>query len=267
MMLARCKVTIPLALGEKVGLVILLLSGAALFFNPHFALLGFLFFLLLCGCAPVLHRVSFFLPIISRAPKNTQAVGLTFDDGPSPVSTPIVLELLARYKLSATFFLIGKKAARHPELVRQILEQGHTIGNHSWEHDNFLMLRSSKRIAADIHRTQQKLKELGGEPVFYRPPAGITGPRLGKALQGENLHAVTFSCRAYDRGNRNIFNLAEKITRKLKPGDIILLHDIPPFDESLLPRWQEELEQLLATLEERYEVIPLNQLILQDVAG
>ena len=246
---------------EKTGITALLLALLLGCFNPVLALIPLVFFLLLCLGAPFLPGIGFFLPIISRARTKTEGIALTFDDGPSPTSTPILLDLLAHHHLQATFFVVGEKAEQHPELIAAILAQGHTIGNHSWRHDYFLMLRDPKVLAEDIHNTQEILKKSGAIPLVFRPPAGITRPRLRKALAGENLMAVTYSCRAFDRGNRNIRNLAEKVLRPLQPGDIIMLHDLPPQQKTLSGYWQQEIDRLFAALHENYQVVSLEEII------
>ena len=246
---------------EKTGITALLLALLLGCFNPVLALIPLVFFLLLCLGAPFFPGVGFFLPIISRARTKTAGIALTFDDGPSPSSTPILLDLLARHHLQATFFVVGEKAGQHPELIAAILAQGHTIGNHSWRHDYFLMLRTPKVLKADIRHTQDILKKCGITPLVFRPPVGITGPRLGKTLARENLMTVTYSCRAFDGGNRNIRNLAEKILRRLQPGDIIMLHDLPPRQKTLSGDWQQELDRLFSALNANYRVAPLEEII------
>lgn len=227
------------------------------------AAISLLFFLLLCLVAPFVPTWSFFLPVISRGQGN--AVALTFDDGPSPASTPLLLDLLARYRLPATFFVVGAQAARYPELLTQIIAAGHTVGNHSWQHDNFLMLRGSTTMRQDIHATQEICKRSGIEPLVFRPPVGITAPRLGAVLAEQGLVTVNYSCRAMDRGNRNIDNLAEKIISRLRPGDIILLHDLPVSDSSRQNDWLKELERLFAVLAKEYNTLPLEQVIHRPV--
>lgn len=190
-----------------------------------------------------------------------QSVGLTFDDGPCPASTSLLLDLLDRYHLPVTFFLIGKKAAEFPELVAEILDRGHSIGNHSWNHDYFLMLRSRKSLRQDIQKTQEIIKKSGVQPLVFRPPVGITSPRLGEVLAEEGLITVTYSCRAFDRGNRNIHHLADKILRRLRPGDIIMLHDLPTYRKADADEWVKELELLFAALAMEYDVVPLAMMI------
>ncbi len=239
-----------------------LVSAALLFsVSPYMAAIPLFLFLLLSFVAPFFSGYGFFLPVISRGKRGVRSVALTFDDGPEPSSTPILLKLLARYKLQATFFVVGEKAARYPELIADIIAQGHTIGNHSWSHDYFLMLRRHRRLQEDIHNTQEILKKLGVQPRVFRPPVGIIGPRLAPALAHEGLITVTYSCRALDRGNRNITNLSGKILTKLQPGAIIMLHDLPPYQKETFLYWQQELDHLFAVLTRNFKVAPLEQII------
>jgi peptidoglycan/xylan/chitin deacetylase (PgdA/CDA1 family) len=252
---------ISFSLAEKTGMLAFLLALLCAFLSPALAIIPLVFFLLLCLGAPFFPRFSFFLPVISQGKEGTGGVALTFDDGPSPVSTPIILDLLAHHDLQATFFVVGEKAAAYPHLVKDILDQGHTIGNHSWNHDFFLMLRSQKTLQKDIHKTQEILATSGIHPRFFRPPAGVTSSRLARVLIRENMITVTYSCRAFDRGNRNVHNLAVKILSRLHPGDIIMLHDLPPYQKNQTDYWQKELDHLFMGLKEKYDIVPLQQII------
>jgi peptidoglycan-N-acetylglucosamine deacetylase len=250
---------------EICGVVALLLALLTSLFSLPLALLPLLLFLLSCLVAPFIVGYGFFLPVISRGRPDNNHIALTFDDGPSPASTPILLALLARYQLQATFFVVGQQAAEYPELITTILAHGHTVGNHSWRHDPFLMLRTPRALEDDIHATQDVLKKSGVTPLVFRPPAGITNPRLKKVLARENLLAVTYSCRAMDGGNRRIDNLAGKILKKLRPGDIIMLHDLPPQQKERSGYWQQELERLFVALRANYQVVPLEEVIRHPV--
>lgn len=250
-----------LSLAEKTGIFALVTAFLLFFMVPVLAVIPLLFFLLLCFGAPFFPRFGFFLPVISRGKPGTETIALTFDDGPSPLSTPILLDLLAHHNLQATFFVVGEKAARYPELITDIIAHGHTIGNHSWNHDYFLMLRSQESLWKNIHKTQEILRKSEVQPRVFRPPVGITGPHLEKVLAQENLITVNYSCRAFDRGNRNIHNLAAKILKHLQPGDIIMLHDLPPFQQNQSDYWKRELQYLFSILEKKYANVPLAQVI------
>jgi len=251
---------------EKLAAVTFVLALFLFFLAPAYAQLPLLFFLILCFIAPFFPQWGFFLPVVSSGKTEHKAVALTFDDGPFPSSTPVLLQLLKKYNYKATFFVVGNKAKKHPRLITDIVADGHTIGNHSWCHDSLLMLRSRKNLRQDIEKTQKILAESGVRPLVFRPPAGITNPRLKSVLFKEKLMAVTFSCRAFDHGNRKISNLAERILRRLKPGDIILLHDIPPEQPNKFKEWEKEIHTLFSTLQKNHqEVVPLEQLIGSEV--
>lgn len=251
-----------LSLAEKTGLAALLLALLLGFLaTPQAAAVPLVLFLLACLCAPFLPRWSFFLPVICRGKQGADGIALTFDDGPFAASTPVLLELLAKYQLRATFFVIGRNAAAHPDLIAAILAQGHTIGNHSYRHDNLLVLRDYKTMEADIRATQEVLARAGIRPLVFRPPIGITSPRLQPVLASLGLQTVTFSCRTFDRGNRNVRNLAARVLKQLQPGDILLLHDNPPLCEESTACWRHELDHLFSILHQLYRVVPLAELI------
>jgi len=249
------------SLAEITGVIALVLAFLLVFVDFVLAVLPLGLFVVLCLGAVFFPGFGFFLPVISRGKRDARSIALTFDDGPSPVSTPLILDLLARHNLQATFFVIGEKAAQYPGLIGRILAEGHTIGNHSWNHDSFLMLRSERKLRQDIHRTQEILKKFGIQPLVFRPPVGITNSRLGKVLVAEGLLAIMFSCRACDRGNRNVHDLSGKILRRLQPGHIIMLHDLPPYQDNMSGCWQHELAHLFAILEKKFDTVPLEQLI------
>lgn len=246
---------------EKLGITALLLAPPLGYLHYSLAVVPLLLFLLACLIAPFFPRCSFFLPLISRGIPGSTGVAITIDDGPSPATTPVLLELLAQHRLPAAFFVVGEQAAAHPELIEMIVDQGHAIGNHSYRHDNLLMLRRSRRLRDDIEKTQQVLARLGIRPLLFRPPVGITNPRLGPVLAGLGLEAVTFSSRIADFGNRNIDNLSARVLRRLQPGGILLLHDILPLDQQQTASWISELDQLFAILKSEHQVVPLAELI------
>ncbi len=250
----------PFSPAEKTGAAAIILAVCLFALNPFFALLPLAGFVLICFIAPFLPRSRFFLPVVSRGAEGVTAVALTFDDGPSPDSTPALLRLLEKYQLKACFFVIGEKALAYPELIKKIRACGHTIGNHSYRHDNLLMLRSYQQLKNDIKTTQDVLAGLGCRPVFFRPPVGITNPKLKRVLEELDLTAVNFSCRIFDRGNRRIMRLADKVLNRVGPGDIILLHDRSPGQDHY-QYWLDEIENLFAGLQKKYKILPLKEII------
>ena len=244
------------------GMTALLVAGILLWIRPALVVIPLGFFILLCLVAPFLSGVGFFLPVISRRETDRLAVALTFDDGPDPDVTPQLLKLLWRHGVPATFFVAGARAEQHPGLIGEILSRGHTLGNHSYHHDPMLMLRSRARLREEVARTQDLLSGFGVRPLTFRPPVGITNPKLPGVLVALGMYCVTFSCRAFDRGNRRIAGLAEIILKKVRPGDIVLLHDVAPKGGKGVEEWLAEMEGILSGLKEQgYEILPLPELI------
>jgi peptidoglycan-N-acetylglucosamine deacetylase len=250
------------SLAHGVGFTAFLLSGVLLLFGWKIAAIPLALYVLSCLVFPFIPWVSFFLPVISRGRRDFKAVALTFDDGPDPDVIFPLLNLLDRYKVAATFFVIGEKAEETPDLVREILVRGHAIGNHTYHHDPLLMLRSNARLAWEIARTQLLLAHFGIRPLVFRPPVGITNPKLFKILRELQLDCVTFSCRARDFGNRRIAKLATIVMKKIHPGAIVLLHDVSPRGGGRIMDWLYEVEQLIMGLKScGYEIVPLSELI------
>jgi peptidoglycan-N-acetylglucosamine deacetylase len=246
---------------EKLALFVFAAALLLLCTFPQFAVIPLVLFSCCCFMAPFIPGWGFFLPVISRSQTGSPGIVLSFDDGPSPETTPMILKLLADFRYNATFFVIAEKAEQYPELLYAILEAGHTVGNHSWRHDSLLMLRSSRTLYNDIHKSQQLLSHFGIRPLLFRPPAGITNPRLKSVLQKENLQTVSFSCRAFDGGNKRIDKLAERMLKKIRPGDILLLHDLPPRNGKSVSALKNECKALFTGLQERqYDVVSLETL-------
>ncbi|NDY72576.1 polysaccharide deacetylase family protein [Desulfobacter hydrogenophilus] len=263
-----------LTTGEKTGIAAFILAGSFfVLWGPIWSTLPLAGFVLLCLVAPFATDYGFFLPVVCRGGRNVRSVSLSFDDGPDSMTTPFVLEILKSYQMPATFFVTGKNARSHPDLIARILEQGHTIGNHTYSHDSLIMLKSYQRLKDEINKTQRVLAAHGIRPLVFRPPAGITNPKLRPVLAELGLNAVNFSCRAMDKGNRRIAGIASKILNRVRPGDIILLHDSKPWaespgvpDDTAISSFLIELGRVLDGLEtQKLSVVPLSELIGQPI--
>ena len=251
-----------LSVAARVGLGSFLVAILLLFIDVRLSAIPLAGFVLICMIAPFCPRYSFYLPVISRGTSGKNAVALTFDDGPDPLMAPQLLDLLARHDVNATFFVTGKKAAAHPEIIKQIVRHGHSIGNHSYSHDFLLPFKGSQAIVREIESTQEVLSKLGLRPLAFRPPAGITSPGMLPALLKTGQYIVNYSCRPLDGGNRRIKNIARKILKRIRPDDIILLHDNRPNDERLISEWLKEVESTLSGLKTQgFTILPLSELI------
>ena len=153
-------------------------------------------------------------------------VALTIDDGPDPELTPQVLDVLDEHRARATFFCIGERVARHPELARAIVARHHEIGNHSHRHLKRFALLGPRGLASEIGRAQKAIHDATGEtPQFFRAPAGLRNPFLEPALVRANLQLVSWTRRGFDTVSRSANEVFARLTRGLGDGDILLLHD------------------------------------------
>ncbi|OHD66543.1 MAG: hypothetical protein A2176_02085 [Spirochaetes bacterium RBG_13_51_14] len=260
--MSRGPTIVPLAPAHLAGLVALQAAIILAFIDIRCAGIPLALFLITCFVAPFFPRLSFYLPIVSRGKRDSRAVALTFDDGPDPDTTPALLDLLAQQGVPATFFVTGRRATLHRGLMREILSRGHSVGNHSYHHSPLLMLKKTDTLREEINKTREVLLESGIASFAFRPPAGITNPRLWRVLLESGLYCVNFSCRARDAGNRRIRNLSKKILRRVKPGDIILMHDVAPGGNFNVRAWLDEVSAVLDGLKARgIAVIPLSDCI------
>jgi peptidoglycan/xylan/chitin deacetylase (PgdA/CDA1 family) len=230
--------------------------------DVSFAVAPLFLFVILCIIAPFLPRFGFFLPIISRGNSGQKAVSITFDDGPDPFSTEPLLNLLDQHGVKATFFVVGKKAAAHPQLIKKILKMGHLLGNHSYSHDNLCMLKSRKHLFQEISAAQEILARFHVKTLVFRPPVGITNPKLLGVLKDLGMVIVNFTRRGMDFGNRRLKGLSKRILKHLRSDHIIALHDVSPTKRADLPLWLNEIDKVLQGINDRgMTVLPLSELM------
>jgi peptidoglycan-N-acetylglucosamine deacetylase len=187
----------------------------------------------LIGCGVAFLRLGMFVDVVWRGPREARGVALTFDDGPSPEHTPRVLALLAEAGVKATFFVIGRKAAEHPDIVRAIVAAGHAVGIHGHTHDRFLTLRSPDTVGDDLAEAIATVEAItGARPTLFRPPVGLTSPRVSRALSWFDLIVVGWSVRGLDgRAGARPERVAARVVRRLRDGAIVLLHDAAERDD------------------------------------
>ena len=206
-----------------------------LFFNSLIVAICFSFFILL-SIGVLWLRANYFLPAIHKVEK--PYVLLTFDDGPNPGTTPKILKTLQENHIKAMFFLIGNKAEKYPEVVEQILKEGHLIGNHTYSHPNLFALLSSKKVQHEIIKGNDVLKKITGkENEWFRPPIGTTNPIIASVIKAMNMKVVGWNKRSFDTVLKNPSLLKKRILFLTKPGSIILLHDNLPQTAEMLPSY------------------------------
>jgi peptidoglycan/xylan/chitin deacetylase (PgdA/CDA1 family) len=184
-------------------------------------------FLALCTDGIARASSSFAYPTVTHGPRNRNRVALSFDDGPDPEVTPRVLDALAKYDTRATFFAIGRSLAARPQLARDIVAAGHELGNHSWRHSRFQSLFSRREQEREIEYCARAIGALTGarSQPLYRPPMGIKSPPLARAAQRRQLTLVAWSLHSHDSRLSDPEAIARRVLSRLRPGDIVLLHD------------------------------------------
>ena len=152
---------------------------------------------------------------------------LTFDDGPDPIMTPKILDILTRHHVKGTFFLIGENVLANPELVKQISDEGHSIGNHTYYHKATFSISCKNKITEEIKKTNQLLEQITSKKIiFFRPPFGITNPNINIALKKLNLKSIGWGIRSLDTVTNDSIKLYNKVKKGIDKGEsIILFHD------------------------------------------
>lgn len=187
---------------------------------------------------------------------STKKIAITFDDGPNSQFTPEVLNILSKYNAKGTFFCIGQQVEKNPEVLKSIVNEGHLAGNHSYSHNYFINFKSTQGWVAELQRTDNIMeKVIGTKPTLFRPPFGVTTPHLAKAVKASGHHVIAWNIRSFDTVLKNPEVILKRLTHKLKPGSIILLHDNHPEIVYIL-------ERLLQFLQKNgYQMVTINQLL------
>ena len=199
---------------------------------------------------------------ITHVSTREDLAALTFDDGPDPIFTPRLLDILKRHHAQATFFMIGESAERYPELVRQVADAGHAIGNHSWDHTSLPLISGGNR-RAQIRACKKAIAPYGAR--LFRPPFGhqSIASRLDLLLSGYKV--VTWNIGVPDFLGHDGNWIAEQIIQKVRPGSVILLHDglYQYLDKQYINREATLLavDRVLTTLSDRFRFVSIPDLL------
>lgn len=198
---------------------------------------------------------SFFIATTSGATTEQRTIALTFDDGPVP-TTPQVLAILGKHGVKAAFFCIGKRVVENPQMLRQLDEAGHVIGNHSFSHHYLIDLFSTRRFGTELADTDAAIAAaIGKKPRLFRPPYGVTTPNLARALKKAGHTCVGWTVRSMDTVAKDDAKLLRSMLEALKPGAVFLFHDSAAVTVRIL-------DDFIAGAKARgFAVAPLDQLL------
>lgn len=201
---------------------------------------------------------AFFIDPISKIPTDEKVIALTFDDGPSQTRTPALLDLLSKYDVKATFFMLGENIEKYPDIAQTVYDQGHLIGNHSYNHPR-LIFKSPSFTREQITKTDQLIKSLGQKDVqYFRPPYSskyIVLPLVLKSLD-KKLVTGTFDPPSEYILPYNAKDVANEVIENANPGSIIYLHDGKSTDQK---QFVESVELIILGLKEKgYKFVRLD---------
>jgi peptidoglycan/xylan/chitin deacetylase (PgdA/CDA1 family) len=199
------------------------------------------------------------LATVRTALVGPRVVAITVDDGPTATYTPQVLALLKHHGATATFFVIGRNALKYPELVRAEIAQGGIIGVHTWSHPKMDRI-SPEHARAEVLRGMQAVQQITGtHPLFYRPPRGVLTPVERQAVAADGMRTVLWDECLDHAADKSAAAAAARVMARIRPGDIILLHDGAGHRQQTMQALDILLDELRA---HGYRVVPLSQLPL-----
>jgi len=200
-------------------------------------------------------QLGYFVDSFTHKRTKIKEVALTFDDGPTEF-TPKFLDLLKENNIQATFFCIGKQIEKYPETFQRIIAEGHSIGNHTYSHSNNTGFLSSSRMVEEIEKCDDAIFKIGNiKTNLYRPPFGVTNPNIAKAIKKTNKKSIGWNVRSLDTVIEDEKKIYNKITKNLKKGSIILLHDTSEKTYNVL------VELLLFLEREKYSTFTIDPII------
>lgn len=177
---------------------------------------------------------DFHVKAICKSDTSDKVIALTFDDGPVQ-QTENILNILQEHQTPATFFCIGNRIKGKENILKKIHEQGHLIGNHSHSHGFLFDLKTTASLVNDMELANASIKNvIGKSPLFFRPPYGVTTPGIARAVKRINFEVIGWNIRSLDTSIKDTQVILKRITDRLKPGSIVLLHDTIPGTELVL---------------------------------
>ena len=202
--------------------------------------------------------------VVHRGPSDRNRIALTFDDGPGP-STPAVLDALRDAGTRATFFVLGRQADQHPELIRRIVADGHEIASHGYDH-GILVFRGLAHVADQLRRTERAITNAAGAESLsrlFRTPHGFRGPASALAAMRAGYRVAGWTTGVFDSDQPGADVIAARVARDLAPGAIVLLHDADGWrPDASRAQTAEAIPAICAAARDRgLEPVPLGELV------
>ena len=192
---------------------------------------------------------------------NAQKIALTFDDGPHPKYTPKILEILKKYDIKATFFVIGQNVEFYPGIVEQIIADGHEIGNHTYRHKHTKML-TDEIFEQDVSKCDIMIYDnCDYEIKIFRPPEGYVDEKVKKIADELGYSIILWNIDTKDWAHATPYQIEKNVINNISAGDIILMHDYVSGENSTI----EALERIIPKLlDENYKFVKVSELIEND---
>lgn len=199
--------------------------------------------------------------IIWEVKTKQKLIALTFDDGPDPKQTAEILDLLKQYGAHSTFFVIGKRVARYPDLVRRMIASGHEVANHTYNHVYFNRNTSEQMIMEELTKTQQAIHTAAGyQATLFRPPGGKYNELIVNTAKRMNLKSIMWSWHqdTKDWSLPGVHKITHKVLGNARNGDIVLFHDFVAGSSQT----KEALEIILPELQKQgFQFVTVSELL------
>ncbi|TYR80856.1 polysaccharide deacetylase family protein [Priestia megaterium] len=187
-------------------------------------------------------------------------IALTFDDGPDPTYTPIILDLLKQYHAKATFFVVGDRVNRFPNIAKREIREGHELANHTYSHIE-VQGENVKRLEEEIEKADELIQEITGiKPYLFRPPTGYYDDKVVKAAKNQQYTVVLWSWHqdTFDWRNPGVGRIVNQVLKNASSGDIVLFHDTGGNRTQTI----EALREILPELKEKgYKFVTISELL------
>lgn len=201
---------------------------------------------------------NYYLKSYNRGDTKEKKIALTFDDGPNK-ETSAILDILRDLDVPAAFFCIGENVNEQPELVRRMDREGHIVGNHSHHHSYTFDMKRSKAMLKELQKCNSSIQLIiNKSPNFFRPPYGVTNPNLSRAFYRSGMLSIGWSLRSYDTVIKSRKKLKARLLKRLKNGDIIMLHDSMTITREILT------DMIGAARQKGFTFVRLDQLLKVD---